>query len=243
MREALQTEPRDASDVADASGVDTIRVALLHPEQTWVDALEMLLAPQPDIEVAAAHTDLDWIRHAVATGSVDLLLVKIDDRVGPSVIEALRTSSPGLGVVAVTDSEEASLLCKAVRAGVRGWVGKNTSAEHFVRAIRSVHQGEAWFPRAFISELVDSLLAAEHSNRQAWGALSSLSTRELEVLHCLTQGLTRREIAERFVLSPHTVRTHINNMLRKLDVHSTLAAVSLARQAGLDQRLYGQHLA
>lgn len=212
----------------------TIRVALLHPRRALVDALEVVLSPQPDIEVVAAHTRLDWIRSAVASGEVDVLLVNVDDHaIDPVDIQALRTSADGLGVVAVTDSDQTTLLSASVRAGVRGWVGRNASIEHLLRVIRGVHCGETWFPPAYTTKLLDALLAADESRQQAWGVLSSLSTREREVLGCLTLGLTRREIAERFVLSPHTVRTHINNVLRKLDVHSTLAAVSIARQAGL----------
>jgi DNA-binding NarL/FixJ family response regulator len=229
------TDPEGlGNQVCNGSTADAIRVALLHPKRTLVDALEVLLSPQPDIEVVAAHTSLDWIRSAVATGEVNVLLVNIDDHsVDPSAIETLRASSAGLGVVVLTDSDETTLLSAAVRAGVRGWVGRNASVDHLVQVIRGVHQGETWFPPAYTTRLLDSLLAADQSRQQAWGALSSLSTREREVLGCLAQGLTRQEIAERYVLSPHTVRTHINNVLRKLDVHSTLAAVSIARAAGL----------
>ncbi|MPZ63264.1 MAG: DNA-binding response regulator [Propionibacteriales bacterium] len=238
MRDAGAGESRDSpTGSADATGRTIIRVALYHPKQAWVDALEVLLESPPDIEVVAAHTNIDWIRSAVAAGKVDLLVVNIDDQgVEPPVVQSLLNSSPGLGVVAVTDAEETTLLSAAVRAGVRGWVKKNASVDHLVRVIRGVYRGETWFPPAFTTRLLDSLLTAEETRKQASGVLSSLSARELEVLSCLVRGLTRQEIAEHFVLSPHTVRTHINNVLRKLGVHSTLAAVSVARQAGLTTR-------
>jgi DNA-binding NarL/FixJ family response regulator len=242
MYDALSIEIDERlSEVTVVSGSDTISVALLLPEQAWVDALEMLLGMQPDIDVVAAHTSADWIRSAVTAGDVDLLLVNIDEQVvGPALIEDLRSRCDTLDVVAVTEVEDATLLCAAVRAGVRGWVRKSASADHLVRVIRGVSRGEAWFPPAFVTKLLDSLLQAEETRLDSLGVLSALSTRELEVLKCLMEGLTRREIAERFVLSPHTVRTHINNMLRKLDVHSTLAAVSIARQAGLGEQANGQ---
>jgi DNA-binding NarL/FixJ family response regulator len=241
MREATPIETYEVPvDAIAMSGTTTIKVALLLPEQAWVDALELLLGLQPDIEVVAAHTSADWIQSAVSSGEVDLLLANVDDRViAPAVIEDLRSRCGSLDVVAVTELEDATLLCAAVRAGVRGWVRKSASAEHLIRVIRGVHRGETWFPPAFVTKLLDSLLDAEESRLEAMGVLSALSTRELEVLNCLMEGHTRRDIAERFVLSPHTVRTHINNMLRKLDVHSTLAAVSIARQAGLSEHAYG----
>ncbi|HYJ70286.1 MAG TPA: response regulator transcription factor [Nocardioidaceae bacterium] len=218
------------------AGADVIGVALLHPKQALVDALEVLLAPQPDIEVVAAHTDLDWIRLAVSAGDVNVLLIDGNDHADdPPVIEELRSASAGLGVVVIADADESATLSEAVRAGVRGWVGRDASVDDLVQVIRGVHRGETWFPPAVATKLLDSLLGEERLRRQAWGELESLSSRELEVLRCLMNGLTRQQIAERFVLSPHTVRTHVNNLLRKLNVHSTLAAVSIARQAGLSE--------
>lgn len=241
MHEVAPTQTYNVPmDAMATSGTTTINVALLLPEQAWVDALELLLGLQSDIEVVAAHTSADWIQSAVSAGEVDLLLANVDDRVvAPAVIEDLHSRCEFLDIVAVTESEDATLLCAAVRAGVRGWVRKSASAEHLVRVIRGVHRGEAWFPPAFVTKLLDSLLEAEESRIEALGVLSALSARELEVLNCLMEGHSRRDIAERLVLSLHTVRTHINNMLRKLDVHSTLAAVSIARQAGLGEQANG----
>ncbi|HET8560601.1 MAG TPA: LuxR C-terminal-related transcriptional regulator, partial [Marmoricola sp.] len=93
--------------------------------------------------------------------------------------------------------------------------------------------GETWFPPVLMTRVLDVLLQARERREQAGSVLDTLSRRELEILACLAKGLTRAQIAERYVLSPHTVRTHINNLLHKLDVHSTLAAVSLARRVGL----------
>jgi DNA-binding NarL/FixJ family response regulator len=225
------TEP-SSSDVA-AEG-DVIAVGLLHPKQALLDALEVLLAPHPDIKVVAAHTDLEWIRHAVTAGDVNVLLIDgnghVDD---PAVIRSLRSASSGLGVVIIADAEERATLADVVRAGVRGWVGRDGSVDDLVQVIRGVYRGETWFPPSFTTKVLDALLAEERLRREARGLLESLSSREQEVLRCLMKGISRQQIAERFVLSPHTVRTHVNNLLRKLEVHSTLAAVSIARQAGL----------
>lgn len=212
-----------------------IRVALIHPLHAWVDALETLLAPQHDIEVIAAHTTADWARHAVAGGGAELLLINIDGSSvdGPAVMTSLRAERSDLGIVVISDSEDPALLASAVRAGARGWVSQTASFDHLVTVMRGVAHGETWFPPDLLSVVLDSLLNAEEARQQESAVLSALSAREIEVLRCLTQGLTRRQIAERYFLSPHTVRTHINNVLRKLEVHSTLAAVSIARQVGL----------
>jgi DNA-binding CsgD family transcriptional regulator len=92
-----------------------------------------------------------------------------------------------------------------------------------------------------IEEVLGELLDGDRDWDRDWdrdrvrphGAISSLTARETEVLRCVMAGLSRTAIADRLFLSPHTVRTHLQNVLAKLTVHSTLAAVATARRAGL----------
>ena len=80
-----------------------------------------------------------------------------------------------------------------------------------------------------VSKLVEGLLSSESSKEQEQDRLAPLTAREREILQCLALGMRRQQIAERLFLSPNTVRTHISHVLRKLEVHSTLAAVSVLR--------------
>jgi len=212
-----------------------LRVAISHPMRTWADALERLLAPRLDIEVVTAHSTPSWVRHAVLNQQVDVLLTHVAPPAGDlhASLTELFTHNPRLGVVVLSDSRERVLLSAAIRAGVRGWVEPTASLEHLVQVLHGVYRGETWFPPALMTPVLDVLLDDRETRDQTGSALSSLSARELEVLACLVQGTTRQQIADQLSLSPHTVRTHINNLLHKLDVHSTLAAVSIARQAGL----------
>lgn len=212
-----------------------MRVAISHPMRAWVEALQRVLEPRADIEVLTGHTDLQWARHAVTTGQADLLLTHVDSPARQlfTLLAELLAASPNLKVVAISDSEEPDLIAAALRNGVRGWVQPNASVSHLVRVMTGVANGETWVPPRLLGPAIDRLIDVASSQQQASGLISTLSPREVEVLRCLAMGLTRQEIAQRFTLSPHTVRTHINNVLRKLDVHSTLAAVSIARRMGL----------
>ncbi len=214
-----------------------LTVVVGHPLRTWADALERLLAPRHDIEVITAHTEPDLVRHAVVTRQADILLTHAAPPVGDlrERLQDLRENDPGLGVVILSDSRDVSLLNAAVRSGVRGWVEPTTTLEHLVSVLHGVARGETWFPPSLMTPILDSLLRDRESRDQVDSALSSLSEREREILACLVQGMGRREIADRFALSPHTVRTHINNLLHKLDVHSVLSAVSIARRSGLHE--------
>lgn len=217
---------------AQGEGVPTLRLALLHPQRILAETLESMLRTWPGIDVVMTHTTYDWTLAAVARGDVDVALVGID---GPGVVPQqlmeLRKAWPGLAMVVISESTDPDLIAATARAGVRGWVRPSASIGHLVRTLNGVRNGETWLPPDVTTSVLESLLEAEKTRTSSRRAMSKLSERELEILGCLAQGMTRDEIGERYRLSPHTVRTHINHVLRKLGVHSTLAAVSLANKS------------
>jgi len=218
---------------APTSGV--LRVVLHHPLRIWVDSMEALFGRRWDIDLVAAHTSTKWVTHAVMTGKMDVLvlhLCEVDHRLADQLAE-FRTVNPGLKVVGLSDSDDPRLVVGAVRAGVRGWAEASGTVDELVATLHGVARSEAWIPPRLLGPVLDALLAAQEAQDELGSVLTVLSAREVDILSCLVQGLSRQEIADRYVLSTHTVRTHINNVLRKLGVHSTLAAVSMARQVGL----------
>ncbi len=211
-----------------------LRLAVLHAQRTWAELLECFFRAESVVDVVVAHTSWEWVRGAVARGDVDVALVGVggDGGFGPEHVRELRELSPGLAVVALSEATDRELLTATVRAGARGWVRPTTSARELLQVLHGVADGETWLPPKLSTVLLDSLLADERTRVSADSAAAKLSTRELEILDCLARGMTRPEIGELYRLSPHTVRTHINHILRKLGVHSTLAAVSLVHKTG-----------
>ncbi len=96
-----------------------------------------------------------------------------------------------------------------------------------------VLRDETHLPPALLTGVLRELTAARKHRTESERLVESLTPREREVLRCMVAGLGRKAVAERLFLSPHTVRTHMQNVLGKLGVHSTLAAVALARRAGV----------
>jgi DNA-binding NarL/FixJ family response regulator len=213
-----------------------VPVALVHPLRAWVEALEVLLGARPELVLVTAHTQVSWGRHAVLRGDARVLLLGLGaggHRGLETVLRDLFSERADLRVVVLSDSRDPATITAAVRAGARGWIAPSVSADELVRVVVGVSKGETWIPPDLLTPVVDALVEVGNTRQQTADAFASLTARELDVLRCLAHGMTRREIAEEYVLSPHTVRTHINHVLSKLDVHSTLAAVSLARRVGL----------
>jgi DNA-binding NarL/FixJ family response regulator len=221
-----------------ARDVGLLRVALHHPMRIWVDSMESLLAARWDVDLVAAHTSTHWVTHAIMTGRADILVLYLEvvDNALADTLNDLREANPRVKVVGLSESSDPRLVVNAVRAGVRGWVEPTVSVDRLVATLHGVARGETWIPPKFLTSVLDTLLTAQESREELGSALSSLSAREIDILCCLVHGMSRQEIADRYVLSTHTVRTHITNLLRKLGVHSTLAAVSLARQVGLPEQ-------
>ena len=216
------------------SRAEPVRIALMHPQGAWVDALESLLLERDDVDVVMAHTNPDWIRGSLES-EVEVLVVALGEAEGfqPQDIVKLRRQWPGIEVVVVSDSSDIEAFVATFRAGARAWVPGSTSVDELMRVVHGVARGETSVPPDLLTVLLQQLLTSEGAKERAQDALSVLSTREKEILACLAQGMTRAQIVERFTLSPNTVRTHIGHVLTKLDVHNTLSAVSIARKAGL----------
>ncbi|WP_228500829.1 response regulator transcription factor [Nocardioides agariphilus] len=210
-----------------------LQLALLHPQRTWVDSLERMLASWPGIEVVTAHTTFKWAWAAVARGAVQVVLMGLGEGYEPEHIADLRAAGHAVSVVVVSENDDEEQVTAAIRAGARGWVRPDVDPQQLVTVLHAVHDGETWIPPDLVTVVIDSLLAEDDRRSSSRQAMGTLSAREVEILDCLAQGMTRGEIGDRYLLSPHTVRTHINHVLRKLDVHSTLAAVSLANHARL----------
>lgn len=204
-----------------------VRVGLVHPLRTWLQALGVVLAALPDIEVVASHTALSWVRLAAAQGEVDVVVMRVASETGATDVEEIRKACADVGIVVIGDGNDPAFIAAVVRAGARGYLAEDGSLDELQCAVRGVAGGGTWLSPAHLTLLVEGMLASPPSRHEEDDRLAVLSEREREILDCLAQGLRRQEIATRLYISPNTVRTHINHLIKKLDVHSALAAVSL----------------
>lgn len=152
---------------------------------------------------------------------------------GISLVAGVRSGQPSVRTVVLAEKDDPRRAALALQAGASGWVAKDCSLSRLLTVIRGVLRDETHLPPALLTGVLRELTAARKHRTESERLVESLTPREREVLRCMVAGLGRKAVAERLFLSPHTVRTHMQNVLGKLGVHSTLAAVALARRAGV----------
>ncbi|MEW2581771.1 response regulator transcription factor [Streptomyces virginiae] len=235
-----------------------IRVLVVDDHRIFAESLAAALAAEPDVDVSAAGSGpaaLRCLERAVAEGRrFDVLLVDADLGAAPGAIPAqrepgagpppptadgialvagVRAAHPGVRTVVLAERDDPRRAALALQAGASGWVAKDCSLSRLLAVIRGVLREETHLPPALLTGVLRELTAARKHRTDSERLVESLTPREHEVLRCMVAGLGRKDVAARLFLSPHTVRTHMQNVLGKLGVHSTLAAVALARRAGV----------
>ena len=208
-----------------------ISVFVVDHERMFADALAARLEAEDDVEVVAAvhaRTPAECLimgRHA----DVMLLDGDLPERAAIRLCEELCGRDEPPRVVVLSATSEPDRIVDAVRAGAAAWVRKDESMQRLLEVIRGVAQGETWLPTAETGRVLTLLLADQERRQDNDRLLAALTPREREVLTCLAQGAGRREVAEQLHLSANTVRTHMQNLMAKLGVHSTLEAVAISR--------------
>lgn len=212
-----------------------MRVLLGDPHRSFVEALALRLAEEDAIHVVATVLRPEEAVRVVASEPIDMAVLSVGPGAGNfvSIGRQLLNARRGLKLVAIATEDDVALLAKAVAEGFRGWVPKDVGIASLLDVIYSVDEGETQIPSHLLGRLLTHLTEESESKRAAQEPLSGLTAREQQVLAAMVRGLSRPEIAEQLDISSNTVRTHMQNILNKLGVHSSLAAVALARRAGL----------
>ncbi len=209
---------------------DTIRVLLVDDHQVVRRGLRTFLEVQDDIDVIGEAGDGASGVDAAEELRPDVILMDVK-MPGTDGVEALRRLGE-LGnparVLVVTSFTERRTVVPALRAGAAGYVHKDIDPDALAGAIRSVHAGHVLLQ----SEVADALLAQEEPGTGG-GRASSLTDREREVLALIARGRSNREIARALVLSEKTVKTHVSNILMKLDLADRTQAALWAVRHGI----------
>jgi DNA-binding NarL/FixJ family response regulator len=178
---------------------------------------------------------LDQARVVARATRPDLVILDydLDGDCGLDLIPDLVRLELGADVIVVSGSRDPDQIIEAFERGAQAWVDKTGRVDELLEAVTAVRAGDMYLSAASVRPVVDRQLEGARTTASAAGIAAECTDRELEVLRYLMAGMTRPEVAAALGLSTNTVRTHVQNLLRTAGVHSTLALIAAAREAGL----------
>lgn len=202
----------------------SITVLIVDDHTMFAEGLARSLSDSLDIEVVGCASTGREAEELCRDAAPDVVLMDfgLPDQDGALTTRAVRADAPEIKVVMLTSLVDDSVVLSAIDAGCSGYVTKDMQISELVEAIRATHAGEALIAPAMLARLLPRLRPSYR------GVGSDLTAREREVLGLLAEGLPNKDIADRLVISLNTVRTHVQNVLTKLQAHSKLEAVAVA---------------
>jgi DNA-binding NarL/FixJ family response regulator len=200
-----------------------IRIMVVEDHHVVRQGLVAFLKGTPDMEVIAEAQDGAQAveRFRQHRPDITLMDLRMPNLGGAQATEAIRKEFPQARIIVLTTYDGDEDIYRAIQAGARGYLLKDMFGEELMEAIRAVHAGKSRIPAAVAERLADRMGGP------------NLTARELSVLQLIVKGKSNKEIADELGIFESTVKTHVNNILSKLDVNDRTQAATTALQRGI----------
>jgi DNA-binding NarL/FixJ family response regulator len=213
---------------------DRVRVVVVDDDDLMRAGLRSVLSSDETIDVVGEAGDGREAVDRIRALRPDLVLmdIRMPDLDGISATREVLATSPEVKIVVLTTFEQDDYIFDALSAGASGFLLKRTQPEALIAAIHTVADGDSLLSPSVTRRVIDRM-ASQPSPVRTSARLDELTPREREVLELVAQGLSNREIAERFVIEESTVKTHVKRILMKLRLRDRVQAVVFAYENGL----------
>jgi DNA-binding NarL/FixJ family response regulator len=216
-----------------------VRILIADGQALFREAVRVVLESEEDLEVSGEAGDgveavaqAERVRPDVAL--IDAALSNCD---GIRATELITEKIPDCKVLILAAEADQGILIQALEAGASGYLTKESPLGELIEAARAVRRGETLIPGMMLGGLLASLIQRRRDHEGARRRMEYLTRREREVLALLAKGADNDGIAQALVISPQTARTHVQNILGKLEVHSRLEAAAFVTQNGILEEL------
>lgn len=206
-----------------------MHLALVEDNGVTRETLNLLLSGEASIDSVATYGSAEEFLRSMEVSSPEILLVDLDlpGMNGTELIQRVKQLEPALEIMVYTIFEDRETVFAAIKAGASGYILKGSSPRELIESLQSLHQGGAPMSPKIARKII-------HEFQQLPEELDNpLSPRESAIVRCIEQGLSYKEIADRFCISPHTVHTHIKNIYEKLQAKGRRDALNRARRIGI----------
>ncbi len=212
-------------------GEPSIRVLVVDNTRIHAQLLADALKRDSSLEVVGAVSHSGDLIDLVHSQKIDVAVIgcNLDEQPlhGIEVLRQLKSTWGGIRAIVLLDSSKRDVVIEAFRAGARGLFTRHESLEMLSKCVRRVHEGQIWANTEQMGFAIEALAAAPTVRAVGANGIDLLSKRELEVVRCLAEGMTNREIAARLGLSQHTIKNYLFRVFDKLGVSSRLELLSL----------------
>jgi DNA-binding NarL/FixJ family response regulator len=208
-----------------------IRIAIVDDHQIVIDGLKLLLSYNGRFQIVAEATSAEAILDMLREKAVDILMIDVMMPVmdGYELSVQVRKLHPGIKILALSMNSEGSIIDKMMEhAQINGYLLKTTGKNELIQAIETIAGGENYFAPDVLLEL-NSFRKIKEENQ-----LMNLTARELEIIKCMTQNLTNKQIADQLFISERTVETHRKNIFRKTHTHSVLSLMDFLKKQKIE---------
>src|SRR5277367_5315879 len=222
----------------DSQGTRDERIRVLVADNTRIHTQLLADALKRDrgLDVLSADSDSHALIATAAAHKADVLVISsnLDEESHRAfeVVRELRASHPQIRAVMLLDSSKREFILNAFRAGARGIFSRHESVDSLCKCVRTVYEGQIWATSPQISFAVEALASSPTVRAVDAKGLDVLSKREMEVVHCVAEELTNREIAERLGLSQHTIKNYLFRVFDKVGVSGRVELLFMTLSQG-----------
>lgn len=202
-----------------------IKVILVDDHQMFRDGVKSVLSDEENIAIIGEVGHANDLYKLLESNSPDLIITDISmpDISGIDITKYVSENFPGINILILSMHSNEEFITKALNAGANGYLPKDTSMNELLQAINIIAKGENYFNKGISDTILKSMVNKSKVSRN-----DNLTSRELEIVHQVVEGLSNKEIAEKLNISVRTVDSHKNNILHKLGLKSSVELVKYA---------------
>jgi two-component system NarL family response regulator len=205
-----------------------MRLAIVEDNRMILENLRLLLGGEPGITVEGAFPCAEDALQELPNIAPEIMIVDLDlpGMSGIELIRRVKTRQPDMEIMVYTIFEDRETVFSAIKAGACGYILKGSSPRELIESLNSLYQGGAPMSPKIARKVIREF------HQEGDNGKNLLSHKETNIIRSIEEGLTYKEIAERFCISPHTVHTHIKNIYEKLHAKDRPEAIVKARKMG-----------